>query len=179
MLHHDPSLPRSNWAQVRNFIFFVVKLFKEKSLKSHFCLIFPDLSALNPRLFNERKKLNPTFGVREELNTGKLKCLISCAQCCNLYSPYRCCCLWSGCPCLLPCCSSPPVLARSSSSSCCRCCCCVSWPALTDQRWQEAKTSSLSWTFIWNKENAAYKSTIAAKLYNSIIYIYPLWASSW
>ena len=29
-------------------------------------LIFPDLSALNPRLFNERKKLNPTFGVREE-----------------------------------------------------------------------------------------------------------------
>ena len=70
MLHHDPSLPRSNWAQVRNFIFLAVKLFKREKFKVP--LIFPDLSALNPRLFNERKKLNPTFGVREGLNTQKL-----------------------------------------------------------------------------------------------------------
>ena len=70
-IHHCQDQTGLKW-EISYCIFFAVKLFKEKSLKSHFCLIFPDLSALNPRLFNERKKLNPTFGVREELNTRKL-----------------------------------------------------------------------------------------------------------
>ena len=90
-----------------------------------------------------------------------------CSVQCNLHhSPCHCCCWSSRWPCplllLLLRCSWPQVLdpGRNSSSSSSCCCCCASCPTLTCQRWQQKRTSSLSWTFSETKRLPRYKIQI-------------------